>query len=92
MNMNISISRDLLLRRGGIGTGVVAAVALLCVFYAIVAGAVDHAAQRRSTRLGEATVPAYRPVVRTAGSAQNNSLSRGAALGPRTVSYVRFVP
>ncbi len=92
MNMNLSISRDLLLRRGAIGTGVVAAVVLLCVFYSIVAAAVDHAAQRRSTQHSEATVPAYRPVVRAAAPAQNNAPYRGAAFGPRTVAYVRFVP
>ena len=92
MNRDISVSRDLLLRRGAIGTCVVAAVALLCVFYSVVAGAVDRAAQRRATQVAEATVSGYRPVVSAAVTAQNNSSFRGAAFGPRTVSYVRFVP
>lgn len=92
MSTNVSISRHWVLRRGAVATGALAAVALLCVFYSIVASAVSHAAQARSAQRGEASVPAYRPVARAGGSAQNNPSYRGAAFGPRSVSYVRFVP
>lgn len=88
--MNISIPRDLLIRRSTVGSGLVAALALLCIFYSIVAGAVDRAAQRRATLLSEATTEAYRPAVRA--TARSNLATRAVAFSARNVSYVRSIP
>lgn len=89
--MNISISRDALVRRSTLVTGIVVAVALLGLFYSIVAGAVDRAAQHRATQLGEAAAPAYKPVARAAVGVPSNASYHGAAFSARNVSYVRSV-
>lgn len=88
--MNISISRESLLQRGALGTGLVVALVLLCVFYSIVAGAVDRAAQRRASLLGEASVsPAHAKSRAVVAAESNRTSSRAPAFGTRTVSYLR---
>lgn len=84
--MNLSIPRDLLIRRSALGSGLVVALALLCIFYSIVAGAVDRAAHRRATLLSEVTSQAYRPAVRATVMAQSNLSNR---VSTRSVLYVR---
>ncbi len=93
--MNISISRDALLRRGAMGTAAMVAIVLLCVFHSVVAGAVDRAAQRRATPVGDATAPALLPERRatrgTAATKNNVSAHSSHAFGARNVAYVRSV-
>lgn len=92
--MKITISREALLQRGGVGTALMAALVLLCLFYSIVAGAVDRAAQRRATLVSDAEAVAAQSVhrvSRTNASAQPNASLRAPAFGTRNVAYVRSV-
>lgn len=92
--MKITISRDALLQGGGVGTALLAALVLLCVFYSIVAGAVDRAAQRRASLVSEAAVPEAQSMHRVSHAAtptQTNVSSRAPAFGARNVGYVRYV-
>ena len=92
--MKITISREALLQRGGVGTALMAAIVLLCVFYSIVTGAVDRAAQRRASLVSEAEAGAaqsLRRVSRSNAPPQTNALLRAPAFGARNVAYVRSV-
>jgi hypothetical protein len=91
--MKITISREALLQRGGVGTALMAAIVLLCVFYSIVTGAVDRAAQRRASLVSEAEAAAQsvRRVGRSNAPPQTNAPLRAPAFGARNVAYVRFV-
>ena len=92
--MNISISRDKLVRRGALGSAAMVAIFILCVFYSIVAGAVDRASQRRATSGGAATVPMplpVRPAPRVGVPNPGNAMSRAPAFGARTVALVRLL-
>ena len=92
--MKITISREALLQRGGVGTALMVAFVLLCVFYSIVAGAVDRAAQRRASLISEAeaaTAQSTRRVSRTNAPVQTTASLRAPAFGTRNVAYVRSV-
>jgi hypothetical protein len=73
-----------------------AAIVLLCVFYSIVTGAVDRAAQRRASLVSEAEAAAaatqtVRRFSRSNATPQTNASLRAPAFGARNVAYVRSV-
>jgi hypothetical protein len=85
-----TLERHPLLRNGVMGSAVVIALILLAVFYSVVAGAVDRAAQRRTDARLEASALAlrtsHRPVLAVPVQA-----ARPSIYVPRTVAYVRSV-
>jgi Na+-transporting methylmalonyl-CoA/oxaloacetate decarboxylase gamma subunit len=75
----------------GLGTGVLAALVLLVVFYATVSGAVHRAAVERAARLESAAAPPQRTAQRAAAPVAVRAPGAREAM-PRNVSYVRRSP
>lgn len=87
--MNRLLASNPLLRHGVLGGAVMAAVILLCVFYSVVAAAVDRAATRRIAQTTEpAAVVVRRPAPRPLAVVDERT-AMASRFGPRTVSYVR---
>ena len=76
-----------LLRHGVLAGAAMVALVLLLVFYSVVAGAVDRAAQRRTTPQVDAALSTARPAHRPA--AANIARADKPAFAPRSVSYLR---
>ena len=82
------LERHPLLRNGMVGSAVVIALFLLSVFYSVVAGAVDRAAQQRMSARLEASAVALRTSHRPVLAVQAQP-ARPSAYAPRTVAFVR---
>lgn len=86
--MTAALARNALVRHGLVGGLAMAALILLCVFYSVVAAAVDRAAERREAKPIAAVVATDRSSQRPP-VAINDRVSATPAFAARAVSYLR---